>query len=212
MQLSRRDFTKQALVAGGSVVLGCATRISPIPPIPLPSYPGLPAPASSGIGHVVVITMENRSFDHFLGWLPNAEGKQAGLNFTDKNGASHPTHSLSGDFTGCPQSDPDHSYHGSRVAYDGGKMDGFLRAGANDLFSIGYYEEKDIPFYAALARNYATCDHYFAAILGPTFPNRVFLYAGQTDRTDNSVAISLLPTILDRLADAKVSHNYYYSN
>jgi phospholipase C len=156
--------------------------------------------------------MENRSFDHFLGWLPNAVGIQAGLSFNDKSGVSHPTHSLSGDFTGCPQSDPDHSYDGSRVAYDAGKMDGFLRAGGNDLFSIGYYEEKDIPFYAALARNYATCDHYFAAILGPTFPNRNFLYAGQTDRTENSADISSLPTILDRLADAKVSHNYYYSN
>jgi phospholipase C len=156
--------------------------------------------------------MENRSFDHFLGWLPNAVGIQAGLNFTDKSGASQPTHSLSGDFTGCPQSDPDHTYDGSRVAYDGGKMDGFLRAGSNDLFSIGYYEEKDIPFYAALARNYTTCDHYFASILGPTFPNRFFLYAGQTDRTENSAGISSLPTILDRLADAKVSHNYYYSN
>jgi phospholipase C len=156
--------------------------------------------------------MENRSFDHFLGWLPNAVGQQAGLSYTDKSGASHPTHSLSGDFTGCPQSDPDHSYDGSRVAYDDGKMDGFLRAGSNDLFSIGYYEEKDIPFYAALARNYTTCDHYFAAILGPTFPNRIFLYAGQTDRTENSAAISSLPTILDQLAAAHVSHNYYYSN
>ena len=156
--------------------------------------------------------MENRSFDHFLGWLPNAAGQQAGLTFTDKTGASHPTHSLSGDFTGCPRSDPDHSYDGSRVAYDNGKMDGFLRAGLNDLFSIGYYEEKDIPFYAALARNYTTCDHYFAAILGPTFPNRFFLFAAQTDRTENTADISTLPTIMDRLADAKVSHNYFYSN
>jgi phospholipase C len=156
--------------------------------------------------------MENRSFDHFLGWLPNAVGIQAGLNFTDKSGASQPTHSLSGDFTGCPQSDPDHSYDGSRIAYDGGRMDGFLRAGSNDLYTIGYYEEKDIPFYAAMARNYTTCDHYFSAILGPTFPNRFFMYAGQTDRIENTPAISSLPTILDRLQDANVSHNYYYSN
>jgi phospholipase C len=212
MQWSRRDFTKHAFLASGSAVLGCSTRVQPIAPIASPTYPTLPAPASSGLEHLVVVTMENRSFDHLLGWLPNAAGIQAVSNFTDKSGASHPIHSLSGDFTGCPQSDPDHSYDGSRVAYDGGMMDGFLRAGSNDLFSIGYYEEKDIPFYAALARNYTACDHYFAAILGPTFPNRIFLYAGQTDRTDNSVAISLLPTILDRLADAKVSHNYYYSN
>jgi len=193
-------------------MLGCAPRI-PLPgPIPPPLYPGLPAPASSGVEHVVVVTMENRSFDHLLGWLPNAVGKQAGLSFADKGGVLHPTYSLSGDFTGCPHSDPDHSYNGSRVAYDGGKMDGFLRAGSNDLYSIGYYQEKDVPFYAALARNYTTCDHYFAAILGPTFANRMFLYAAQTDRTTDSVSISSLPTIFDRLAAANVSHNYYYSN
>src|SRR5215469_18714551 len=138
MQFTRRDFTRHALLAGGSVLLGCSSRTSPIAPGIPSSSPGLPAPASSGIEHIVVVTMENRSFDHFLGWLPNAAGIQAGLNFTDKSGASHPTHSLSGDFTGCPQSDPDHSYNESRVAYDGGKMDGFLRAGANDLYTIGY--------------------------------------------------------------------------
>jgi phospholipase C len=187
-------------------------HVAPSGPIATPSYPNLPAPASSGIEHLVVVTMENRSFDHFLGWLPNSLGMQAGLNFVDKSGASHPSHSLSGDFTGCPQTDPDHSYAGSRVAYDGGKMGGFLRAGSNDLYSIGYYGETDIPFYASLARNYTTCDHYFAAFLGPTFPNRMFMFAGQTDRLDNSVTISSVPTILDRLAAAKVSHNYYFSN
>jgi phospholipase C len=37
----------------------------------------LPPPAASGIDHVVVVMMENRSFDHFLGWLPGADGRQA---------------------------------------------------------------------------------------------------------------------------------------
>ena len=124
----------------------------------------------------------------------------------------HATYALSGDYTGCPHNDPDHTYSGARTTYDGGKMDGFLKDTANDIFSIGYYREPDIPFYAALARNYTTCDHYFASILGPTFPNRMFLYAAQTDRIDDSVSISSLPTILDRLAAAGVSHNYYYSN
>lgn len=212
MRLSRRDFAKQAILAGGSVALGCATHVTPSGPITPPSNTDLPSPSASGIEHVVVITMENRSFDHLLGWLPNATGQQAGLSFVDNKGVAHATHALSGDFTGCPQNDPDHTYDGSRVAFDAGKMDGFLRAGSNDLFSIGYYQEADIPFYAALARNYTTCDHYFSGILGPTFPNRLFLYAAQTDRLENSVAISSLPTIFDRLAAAQVSHNYYYAN
>src|SRR3984893_900065 len=177
-----------------------------------PALPDLPSPGNSQIDHVVVVTMENRSFDHFLGWLPNADGKQAGLTYVDTHGIAHPTYPLSGDNTGCPHPDPDHSYDAGRVEYDGGKMDGFLRAGTNDVYSIGYYGEKDIPFYAALARHYTACDHYFPSILGPTFPNRLFLHAAQTDRLSNTPALTTLPTIWDRLAAAGVSAHYYYSN
>ena len=84
MRLSRRDFTKQTLLAGGAVALGCATHVAPAGPQTPPTYSGLPNPTSSGIEHVVVVTMENRSFDHFLSWLPGAVGQQAGLNYTDR--------------------------------------------------------------------------------------------------------------------------------
>ena len=40
--------------------------------------PALPLPDASGIDHIVVVMMENRSFDHFFGWVPGAEGRQAG--------------------------------------------------------------------------------------------------------------------------------------
>lgn len=110
--------------------------------------------------------MENRSFDHFLGWLPNAEGMQAGLSYLDGNGVAHATHALAPDFTGCSHPDPDHSYAGGRVQYDNGAMDGFLRSGKNDDYAIGYYVEGDRPFYSALARNYTTLDPSFCSILG----------------------------------------------
>jgi phospholipase C len=91
-------------------------------------------------------------------------------------------------------------------------MDGFLRAGSNDVFSIGYYGEQDIPFLANLARSYTTCDRYFVSFLGPTFPNRLFLHAAQTDRLGDSIAFTSLPTIWDRLAAAGVSGRYYFNN
>jgi phospholipase C len=170
------------------------------------------SPQDSGIEHVVVVTMENRSFDHLLGWLPGADGKQAGLSFIDRNGVSHATYSLGSDYTGCGHPDPDHSYNESRVAYDAGQMDGFLRAGSNDTFAIGYYPENALPFYMALAQNFLVCDRYFASILGPTFPNRMFLWAAQTDRLGDTLALSSLPTIFDRLAAARISHRYYFNN
>jgi phospholipase C len=156
--------------------------------------------------------MENRSFDHFLGWLPTADGEQAGLTYADATGVTHETHPLAPDFTGCTHPDPDHSYLGGRVQCDGGAMDGFLRSGNNDDYAIGFYVEADRPFYNALARNYTTLDHYFCSILGPTFPNRFFLHAAQTDRLNNALVPTNLPTTWDRLLAAGVSARYYYSN
>ncbi len=91
-------------------------------------------------------------------------------------------------------------------------MDGWLRTTSNDTFSIGYYEEADLPFYAALARNFTTLDNYFASILSSTFPNRVFQHAAQTDRLSNTIDLCTLPTIWDNLAAAGISNKYYYSN
>ncbi|PYT81419.1 MAG: phospholipase [Acidobacteria bacterium] len=211
MRMNRRDLLKNAGLASGALLVGGACRAQSQQFV-WKTLPILPDRAASGIEHIVVVTMENRSFDHFLGWLPNAKGMQAGLTYADNSGVSHSTYSLSGDYTGCPHPDPDHSYSGARVEYDSGAMDGFLRAGSNDVYAIGYYGEADIPFYAALAQNYTTCDQYFASILGPTFPNRLFLHAAQTDRLDDSTSFTSLPTIWDELAAAGVTGNYYYSN
>src|SRR4051812_2704 len=174
--------------------------------------PLLPNPRNSGIEHIVVAMMENRSFDHVLGWLPGAEGRPAGLAYLDSNGVSHATYPLAPDYQGCGHPDPDHSYDGARVEYDGGACDGWLRAGSNDEYAIGYYVESDVPFLAQAAPGWTACDRYFAAILGPTFPNRFYMHAAQTDRLSNTFTLSTLPTIWDRLADAGISGRYYFSD
>ncbi len=157
--------------------------------------------------------MENRSFDHLLGWLPRSTGIPAGLSFKDASGVSHPVYSLSGDYTGCGHSVPDNSYGTpNSTAYDGGKMDGFLRVPGNDIYAIGYYEAKDLPFLAAFAQAFTTCDRWFAPIQAETFPNRMFLLTAQTDRLSNTLSLSGLPTIFDKLEKAGVSHRYYFGN
>jgi len=166
----------------------------------------------SGIEHIVVVMMENRSFDHLLGWLPAHDGRQAGLRKGDAAGVFHPTYRLAPNSQGCGLHDPDHSFTGGRVEYDNGRCDGWLRAGANDIFSIGYYTQEDLLFLGQIAPRFATPDRYFAAILGPTFPNRIFQHAAQTDRLSNTVALSTLPTIWDRLVAAGLSGRYYFSD
>ncbi|HKQ60481.1 MAG TPA: alkaline phosphatase family protein [Candidatus Polarisedimenticolaceae bacterium] len=162
--------------------------------------------------HLVVVMMENRSFDHLLGWHPTADAMQEGLAYPDHNEVLQPTFPLAPDFRGCTHPDPDHTWEGGRVEYHDGAMDGFLKAGDNDAYAIGYYGEDDRPFFNALARNFTTCDRYFSSILGPTYPNRIFLHAAQTDRLTNSLELSTLPTIWDRLAQKGVSAKYYVSD
>jgi phospholipase C len=206
MSINRRDFLRGVAGTSGAVVAG-----SLLGKDVLAAAAKLPSPAQSGIEHIVVVMMENRSFDHMLGWLPGADGHQAGLKYPDANGEMQPAYRLN-TFVGCGHPDPDHSYQGGRDEYNDGKMNGWLRTTTNDIFCIGYYEESDLPFFSAFARNYTTLDRYFPSILSSTFPNRVFFHAAQTDRLDNSLTISTLPTIWDSLAAAGVSNKYYYSN
>jgi phospholipase C len=207
--VSRREFLRRSalLAAGATLAPNLLTSTAFAAP------KALPTPNKSGINHIVVAMMENRSFDHLLGWLPGANGQQAGLNYADANGVLHPTAPLAPNFQGCGHPDPDHSYEGGRVEYNGGACDGWLRAGLNDDFAIGYYTQPDLPFLGAAAPSWLACDRYFAAILAGTYPNRIYQHAAQTDRLDNSILpFSTLPTIWDRLADHSLSRKYYFSD
>ena len=208
MAVDRRTFLQSV---GSGLSLAAVSGMSQscrrsAPPVPKPPAQG------SGIDHIVIVTMENRSFDHFFGWLPNANGTPVGLSYPDKSGAQHRVYPLAPDYTGCGHPDPDHSYGGSRTCYANGAMNGFLLDSANDIYCIGYYRASDLPFYAALAQSYTACDNWHAAILGPTFANRMFLWAAQTDRITDSILPSTLPTIFDALGSAGISHRYYFNN
>jgi phospholipase C len=172
--------------------------------------PRLPNPATSGIDHIVVVVMENRSFDHYLGWLPGTDGKQQGLQYPDDKGVLHPTHHLT-ERQGCGFNDPDHSYQGGHTQLNGGRCDGF-RKGANDDFALGYYTAADLPLYAPLVSQATVFDRWFCSILSSTYPNRYYTHAGRTEQVDNSMVTSNMPTIWDRLASAGVPATYYFND
>lgn len=163
------------------------------------------------IKHIVVVMMENRSFDHFLGWVPGADGKQAGLTFVDRVGRRHNTFHQT-HFASCGFHDPDHSYEGGRAELNGGRCDGWLRAGENDSLSISYFEKSDLSFLGKAAVDWTVCDRYFAATMAETYPNRFYMHSARTDRLHNSTTISKLPTIWDRLSAKGRTGRYYYSD
>lgn len=208
--------TVALLLAVAGVVVSLCT--------PASAQSALPGPDQAGFEHVIVVMMENRSFDHFYGWLPGAEGKQAGLSYKDSAGASHPTRYLPPDYQGCGFLDPGHSYTDGRVQYHNGAADGWLLDGsdsdptngkpnqANDVYAIGYYRQNDLAFLGAAGPAFTVCDNYFSGILAETYPNRFYMHAAQTDRLVNTSAISTLPTIWDRLQQKGVSGRYYFSD
>jgi phospholipase C len=149
------------------------------------------------IDTVVVLMMENHSFDNYFSHL-NAYAHRTDIE-------SAPDTATNPDASGQPQArahaphlctlDTDHEWAGTHQEIDGGAMDGFftvndgydksaLPASSTDpslwsgARSLSWYDERDIPFYYALASTFAIADHYHASVPGPTWPNRLFLYSG----------------------------------
>jgi phospholipase C len=211
------ELTRRQLLIRGAGIAGAAGAASILGPTGIAraatavAPAALPPPDQSGIEHIVVLMMENRSFDHMLGWLPGANGIQDGLSFLDQNGVLQPTTHLT-EFQGCGHPDPDHSFAGGRIQLDGGACDGWLW-GNNDEFSIGYYTASDLPFYGQAAPYWTAFDQYHAAIMAETYPNRFYQHCAQTDRIHNSqVGVTTLPSIWDELDAAGISHAYYYTD
>jgi len=215
---TRREFLQRTAVAAG-LAAGMGLVLDPDTVIAEAARRqrevALPSPRNLPIDTFVVLMMENRSFDHYLGWLPGADGRQAGLEFTNSSGQKFATHHLDF-FQSCGFLDPDHSWQGGRTELGGGHMDGFLRA-ASDVFSIGYYEEADVPFIPHAARAFTCFDRFFCSLLGPTYPNREYMHAGQSyGETDNSLPFGTSElgfpdtTIFNSLSQVGVSNQYFY--
>ena len=207
---------RQLLLGTAATAAGAAVSRAVASPKRLITPTSLPSPDASGIDHIVVVVMENRSFDHYLGWLPGANGQQANV-YYDAAGQPHPTHHLL-ERQGCGFNDPDHSYTGGRTQFNGGACDGFVR-GNNDDFAVGYYNREDLPFYGGepgkgngLVDRATTFDHWFCSIMSQTYPNRYYTHAGRTERVDNAMVTTSMPTVWDRLAAKGVPATYYFSD
>src|SRR4051794_37033662 len=221
--LRRRDFLQRTALAAGlataaGTILPSETLVAEAARKqrrrPLPSPRNLP------IDTFVVLMMENRSFDHYLGWLPNADGRQAGLTFSDKTGKTLSTQPLAPEWQGCEHPDPDHSWKGGRTQLNGGKCDGFLRSGDNDVFSISYYKQGDLGFIQDAAKTFTTFDRFHCSLMGSTLPNREYMHAATSyGNRDNDLPpqtqyqTGFPDTTIFAAADkGGISNRYFYSD
>jgi phospholipase C len=167
--------------------------------------PSLPAGTDTmpEMQHVVVLMLENHSYDNFLGMLGRGRGEgPRGDGFTlDRNGqptATNPypdgriQHAFRMPTTCQLPSRPSQEWAASHNAYDGGRLDGFVRTPIDPYTSeivggvaMGYWTGDDLPFTYSLATTFPVADRWFCSLLGQTDPNRRYLIAatssGMTD-------------------------------
>ncbi len=149
--------------------------------------------------------MENHSFDNYLGLWGRGEGlpDRPPVN-QGKDGTAIPNHPFSG--TTQTVNAPSQSWRSSHVQCGGGHHDGFASAiddltpGADRTLGMGYWQEKDLPFYCGLARTFPLTDRWLASCLGPTFPNRRFLLAA----TANGLIDDAIASIIDSPATGNI--------
>jgi phospholipase C len=232
--LTRRTLLKGA--AGGAVALGAgalpawsrpvsrATRLRHPDSLP---FPHLPAghPSMPEIRHIVVVMMENHSFDNILGMAGHRIPALRGLDgLTVRGGRLR-------DFNRDPSgrrvfaqhaatpcqlhAKPRQDWNASHLSFDGGRNDGFVRASGND--AMWFWDQRDLPATYSLARHFPIGERYFCSVLAQTYPNRRFLFAGTasgTISTDNSTLTipAANGSIFDRLQAHGIDWAVYFED
>ncbi len=220
----RRGVLKAGLAAGALAGTGAwrsaPGQRPPRRPGSLP-YPHLPAGTDTipRIEHIVVLMMENHSFDNKFGMLrrPGVDGFRLGPDGLPTATNPYASGQLQHAFrmpTTCQNGTVTQEWGASHKQFDNGRMDGFVvTSGAEGM---GYWQEADQPFYYSLFRHFPIADRYFCSVLGQTYPNRRYLLAatsiGQVD--DTLPKLTDYPangTIYDQLNEHGITWKDYFS-
>jgi phospholipase C len=171
------------------------------------------------IEHVVVLMMENHSFDDHLGMLGRGDGLTLGpdgtpVNYNPSSRGYVRSYHLPNTQTPTP-SGINQAWTTSHLCWDHGTNMGF--ADACGPASMGYLTAEDLPFYYSMAKHFPVGDRYFCSVMAQTYPNRRFLIAGTAlgDVSTNATGITITKdapngTIFDRLNAHGITWKDYY--
>jgi len=172
------------------------------------------------IKHIVVLMMENHSFDNYLGTLGSGEGLPLGddgrPDAENPDSAGTMIRSHHANSTVQDPGVPCQSWSASHAQWASGKMNGFVTSAeqaapeGDKTAPMAYWTSQDLPFYHGLARTFPLADRWFSSCLGPTFPNRRFLLAGTANGLMDDLPLNLLDrpragTIMDMLTRHGIS-------
>jgi phospholipase C len=194
---SRPELTRRHLLTTATAVSGVAAGAAVLPAslrkALAASLNDPPGGSLRDIEHIVILMQENRSFDHYFGTMPGVRGfsDPAAIRLPDGSPVfrqPHPGHAQGylapfrlDTKTTSAQATPgtDHSWATQHEAWNNGNMDQWVRA--KGPFTMGYFTQADIPFQWALAQAFTICDNYHCSVLGPTDPNRLYMWTGMID-------------------------------
>ncbi len=187
-RLNRRRFLQ--LSAAGAA----GTAISQMLGQSIARAASIPANRATGsikdVEHVIVFMQENRAFDHYFGTLKGVRGfsdphpavlPSGKSTFWQNNGTRDvlPYHPTAPNLGMQFMEDLDHSWKMTHEAFNAGKYDMWLPAKSEA--TMAFYDRGDIPFHFALADAFTVCDQYHCSVLGPTDPNRYYMFTGGDD-------------------------------
>jgi len=199
--LSRRKLLSMAAAAGGVVAVG-----SMLPPsVQRAMAAPMPEGGLDAIEHVIVLTQENRSFDHYFGKLQGVRGYGDRTPLGLQSGASVFHQPIPGGGEVLPFSVREAAEAAGRpdsdIQYLGGLPHGFTDAtsawangwnnnwiAAKTAATMTYYERSDIPLQYELADTFTICDAYHCSVNGSTNPNRNYLWSGTVGYEPDSTA------------------------
>ncbi len=220
-QLTRRAALKLGLGMGALAVgiNGCGSAADRCPPGPVPT--GAAPKQLSGIDNIVVVMMENRSFDHMFGSL-RTDADYPGANAVD--GLTGTENNLDG--SGRPllvnlapgtisKLNPKHDWDSCHRTFNQGRNDSFVavNAGDNQAEVMSYHQRPTAPFLYSLCDQYVVCDRWFSSVMGPTWPNRYYLHAATAggNKSNLPMGINPPPTVWQRLAERCIPASYYFA-
>ncbi len=231
MNLSRRQFLGGGL-AGASVVLaGCGsqsstptTTTSTSPKSNVIRQPGsLPRPDLPAgtdqvpeIEHIVVVMMENHSFDNLLGLIGRGDGFTLGPDGTPtaKNPDGHGNYVHAFHMpTECQTTGVRNDWTAAHEAFDGGTCQGFVTSSTPE--AMGYFTKDDLPFTCGMASVFPIADRYFCSAMAQTDPNRRYLISGTSlGLITDSFPLTLPPNgvIYEQFDKHGITWKDYYSN
>ncbi len=190
------------------------------PPIEACAAPGSLAPEEllAEVDTIVVVMMENRSFDHYFGSATFLEEYGVdGLTGRESNPRLDGTPVPVFEMDNLTPEDPPHGWDSCHAQWNAGANDGFVTehevvAPGSAEEVMGYHVRPQLPILYALADNYVLCDRWFSSVMGPTWPNRFYLNAATSEGQMGNVGVPGLTTIWDVLSAEGISAADYYSD